>query len=282
MEIKKIIKTKMLWGIRHIILIYLSGLIAFPFLWMVMGAFKTNYEIWNEPFKLLPSQFEWRIFYETLEGTPFVAYIFNSLYTAFAATVLVLINSAMFAYAVTKIKFKGADLLFWLVVGIYMLPVAVTYIPGYIILSRMGLLDTHLGLIISWAASVFGVFYLRQNFIKVNDSLIDAARIDGCREWQILWKIIFPITRSAFITLGILTFIGNYNSYMWPSLVMKSKEKILISNGLIQFFFQEGGYGMNWSKVMVGSTITILPLIIGFIVLQKWFVAGINDTGVKE
>ncbi|MDF2596494.1 MAG: conserved rane protein of unknown function [Clostridia bacterium] len=267
---------------KHILLMGLSIVMGFPFVWMLMGAFKTNYEIWNEPFKLIPNSFDWSVFYETLTQAPFIPYIFNSVYTSLAATILVLINSAMFAYAVTKIKFKGSELLFWIVIGIYMLPVAVTYVPGYIILSRMGLLDSHIGLIISWAASVFGVFYFRQNFIKINDSLIDAARIDGSSEWQVLWNIIFPNTRACFITLGILTFIGNYNSYMWPSLVMKSKEKTLISNGLIQFFFQEGGYGMNWSKVMVGSTLTIMPLVIGFVVLQKWFVTSINDTGVKE
>lgn len=275
-------KNRLKEGLRHILLILLSIVMGFPFLWMVMGAFKSNYEIWNEPWKLIPSRFDLSIFHETITQSPFVLYIFNSVYTASVSTILVLVNSAMFAYAVTKMKFKGADLLFWFVIGIYMLPVAVTYVPSYIILSRMGLLDSHIGLIISWTANVFGVFYLRQNFMKLNDSLIDAARIDGSNEWEILWKIVFPNTSSHFATLAILTFIGNYNSYMWPSLVMKSKEKTLIANGLIQFFFQEGGYGMNWAKVMVGSTITILPLAVGFIILQKWFIASIKDTGVKE
>ena len=112
--------------------------------------------------------------------------------------------------------------------------------------------------------------------------MIEAARIDGSSEWKILWRIVFPNTKSAFITLGLFTFIGNYNSYMWPSLIMRSKEKTLISNGLIQFFFQEGGYGMNWAQVMVGSTITVLPLLIAFAFLQKWFITGICDSGTKE
>ena len=268
--------------LKHIVLLLVGGMMVFPLFWMVMGAFKTNYEIWNEPGKLIPSHFDLSIFYHTLTGSPFTPYIFNSLYTAMTATLVVLVNSAMFAYAVTKMPFKGSKVLFGLVLGVYMLPVAVTYVPSYIILSRMGLLDSHIGLIISWTASVFGVFYLRQTFMKVNDSMIEAARIDGSSEWRILWQIVFPNTKSAFITLALFTFIGNYNSYMWPSLIMRSKEKTLISNGLIQFFFQEGGYGMNWAEVMMGSTITILPLLIAFLVLQKWFITGICDSGTKE
>ena len=273
---------KMVLTLKHIILLIIGGIMAFPLFWMIMGAFKTNYEIWNEPGKLLPSSFDFSIFYKTLTSSPFIPYIWNSLYTSVSATLIVLINSAMFAYAVTKMKFKGAKVLFMLVLGVYMLPVAVTYVPCYMILSRMGLLNSHTGLIISWSASVFGVFYLRQAFMKVNDSMIEAARIDGSSEWRILWHIVFQNTKSAFITLSLFTFISNYNSYMWPSLIMRSKEKILISNGLIQFFFQEGGYGMNWAEVMVGSTITVLPLLIAFLFLQKWFITGICDSGTKE
>ena len=157
---------KWILALKHIVLIIIGGIMAFPLLWMIMGAFKTNYEIWNEPSKLLPNSFDVGIFAETLTSSPFIPYIANSLFTSVIATFIVLINSAMFAYAIAKMKFKGAKVLFALVLGVYMLPVAVTYVPCYMILSRMGLLNTHTGLIISWSASIFGVFYLRQNFIS--------------------------------------------------------------------------------------------------------------------
>ncbi|QFI39972.1 carbohydrate ABC transporter permease [Moritella marina ATCC 15381] len=260
-----------------------SGLImVFPFVWMISGSMKTNDEIFSNPLNILPETFHWQTFVDTFESAPFGLYIMNSFSVAFFTTLIVMINSAMFAYAITQLKFKSRTVLYFIVMACYMLPGAVTYIPSYITLANMGLLDSHTGLIISNAASVFGVFYLRQVFLKVHPSLIEAARIDGAGEIKILWAIVLPQCKSALATLFLITFITNYNSYMWPSLLITSQDLNLIATGIRQFFIAEGNYGLNWSQIMAASTIAVMPLLILFIICQKTILSGIADNGVKE
>ena len=163
-----------------------------------------------------------------------------------------------------------------------MLPTAATYIPSYIILSDMNLLDTFTGLIISNCVSIFGIFLLRQAFMQVPIGLIEAARIDGASQWKILWRIVAPMTKSSFITFGLMNFITCYNSYMWPSLITDSPEKSLVSQGLRRFFIEGGSYGTEWPLVMAGSAVIVVPLLILFAFTQKWFINGIGgDTGMK-
>ncbi|QUM79236.1 carbohydrate ABC transporter permease [Moritella sp. 5] len=261
----------------------ISGLImVFPFVWMLSGSMKSNDEIFSNPLNILPEQFRWETFVETFNSAPFGLYIMNSFTVALFTTLIVMINSAMFAYAITQFKFKSQTALYFVVMACYMLPGAVTYIPSYITLANMGLLDSHTGLIISNAASVFGVFYLRQVFLKVHPSLIEAARIDGAGEVKILWAIVLPQCKAALATLFLITFITNYNSYMWPSLLITSQDLNLIATGIRQFFIAEGNYGLNWSQIMAASTIAVLPLLILFIICQKTILSGIADNGVKE
>lgn len=268
--------------VRHAFLGAAGLIMVFPFLWMLSGSMKSNDEIFSNPLNLLPESFQWHNFVDTFQSAPFDQYIFNSFFVALMTTLLVIINSAMFAYAITQLKFRSRTLLYVVVMGCYMLPGAVTYIPSYITLARVGLLDSHAGLILSNAASVFGVFYLRQVFLKIHPSLIDAARIDGAGELKILWAIVLPQCRPALATLFLITFITNYNSYMWPSLVITSQELNLIATGIRQYFIAEGNYGMNWSQVMAASTIAVVPLLMIFIVCQKYILSGIADNGVKE
>ena len=164
---------------KHLFLAICGTLMVFPFLWMLSGSLKSNDEIFASPLNLIPEQFRWETFIETFHSAPFGLYIFNSFSVALFTTLLVIINSAMFAYALTQLKFRSKTVLYFVVMGCYMLPGAVTYIPSYITLAKLGLLDSHMGLVVSNAASIFGVFYLRQVFIKIHPSLIEAARIDG-------------------------------------------------------------------------------------------------------
>ena len=267
---------------KHLFLATCGTIMVFPFLWMLSGSLKSNDEIFANPLDLIPEQFRWETFVETFHSAPFGLYIFNSFSVALFTTLLVIVNSAMFAYALTQLKFRSKTVLYFIVMGCYMLPGAVTYIPSYITLARLGLLDSHMGLVASNAASVFGVFYLRQVFIKVHPSLIEAARIDGAGELKILWAIILPQCRAAVATLFLITFITNYNSYMWPSLVITTQELNLIATGIRHYFIAEGNYGLNWSQIMAASTIAVLPLLILFVICQKTILSGIADNGVKE
>lgn len=279
---KKTNKEIICESLRHIMLICISIVTFFPFIWMMTSSLKTKDEIFQFPPKLLPQVFNWSNFLEVFKEAPFEVYIGNSFFVATIIVAFQIIVSAMIAYALTQFNFKGRKILFAIIMGTYMLPSAATYVPCYMILSKINLIDTLTGIIISNLGNVFGIFLMRQAFLQINKSLIEAARIDGASHWKILWKIVFPLTKPTFITFGLISFVTYYNDYMYPSLITKSPEKFLISAGLRQFFIQGGAYGIKWPEIMAASTITVLPLLILFLVAQKWFMKGVGDTGVKE
>ena len=253
----------------------------FPFIWMMVSALKTKAEIMDMG-SFLPQECQWHNFYEVIFESPLLRYVGNSLFVSTITLVIQIVTGAMIAYAIVFMTFKGKKILFGVIMGTYMLPSAAMYIPCYIILSNMGLLDSYTGLIISNCVSIFGIFLLRQAFMQVPAGLIEAARIDGANHWTILWKIVCPMTKSSFITFGLMNFISIYNNYMWPSLITDSDEKMLVSQGLRKFFIEGGAYGTEWPLVMAGSALILLPLLIMFAFTQKWFINGIGgDTGMK-
>ena len=230
---------------KIIVLLVFCVFTVFPFIWMILSALKTKAEIMDVS-AFFPAEFQWQNFSEVIFDSPLLKYVANSLYVS-AFTLLM-----------------------------------ATYIPSYIILANGGLLNTYTGLIISGCVSIFGIFLLRQAFMQVPAGMIEAARIDGANHWQILWRVVCPMTKSSFITMGLMNFITCYNNYMWPSLITDSDSKMLVSQGLRKFFIEGGAYGTEWPLVMAGSAIIVLPLLILFAFTQKWFINGIGgDTGMK-
>lgn len=281
-EDKRRVQSKIKNWIKNIILISISFITFFPFIWMISSALKTKEEIFEFPPKLFPKILNFSNFANVFKEAPFGTYIQNSVLTAVCIVAFQIVSCAMIAYVLTQFEFRGRKIIFAIIMATYMLPSAATYVPCYIILSKMNLIDTLTGLIISNFGNVFGIFLFRQSFMQINKSLIDAARIDGASELKILWKIVFPLTKPTFITFGLISFVTYYNDYMYPSLITKSPEKFLISAGLRQFFIEGGAYGIKWPEIMAASTITVLPLLILFLVAQKWFMKGVSDSGVKE
>ena len=206
---------------------------------------------------------------------------FNSLFTALCIVAIQIVNSAMIGYALTQLDFKGRGALFAVIMGTNMLPAAATYVPSYIILARMGLLNSYTGLIISNCVYMFGIFLVRQAFLQVNKSLVEASWVEGSSHWHTLWTVLVPITKSSFVTLGLLSFTANYNGYMWPSLITTRPQYYLISQGLRLYFIEGGAYGIKWPQIMAASTFTVLPLMLLFFVTQHWFIQGLSDSGVK-
>ena len=266
---------------RFGILAVVSIFTAFPFLWMILSALKTKEEVMDVS-AFFPAAPQWSNFISILVDSPLPGYIANSLLVSVVTVVLQIVTGAMLAYAIVFFEFKGRKALFTLIMGTYMLPVAATYIPSYIILSRWGMLDTFRGLVISSTVSIFGIFLLRQSFMQVPKGLVEAARMDGGSHFRILWEIICPMTKSSFITFGLMSFISTYNNYMWPSLITRSSEKYLVSQGLRSFLIEGGAYGTEWALVMAGSAVIVVPLLVLFAFTQKWFINGIGgDTGIK-
>ena len=275
------IKTGLAKTGKAFLLLIFSVFTAFPFFWMIVSALKTKAEIMDVS-KFFPAEFQWNNFYEVIFHSPLLKYVWNSLFVSVITLAIQIVTAAMIAYAIVFMKFKGRKVLFAIIMGTYMLPTAATYIPSYIILANLNLLNTFTGLIISNCVSIFGIFLLRQAFMQVPLGVIESARIDGASQWKILWQIVCPMTKSSFITFGLMNFISCYNSYMWPSLITDSNEKMLVSQGLRKFFIEGGAYGTEWPLVMAGSTLIVLPLLILFAFTQKWFINGIGgDTGMK-
>ena len=283
---KRVRKKTAVWKLtgqaaKFIVLGMVSIFTAFPFVWMFLSALKTKAEIMDVS-RFFPAVPQWENFISVVFHSPLPTYILNSLWVSLLVVALQIITGAMITYAMVFLEFKGRNLLFAIVMGTYMLPVAATYIPSYIILSKWSLLDTLTGLVISSTVSIFGIFLLRQAFMQVPKGLVEAARIDGGSHFRILWEIICPMTKSSFITFGLMSFISTYNNYMWPSLITKSSGKYLVSQGLRSFFIEGGAYGTEWALVMAGSSLIVIPLLVLFAFTQKWFINGIGgDTGMK-
>lgn len=279
---KRSLPVRILSLIGKVLILGTAGIFtAFPFVWMIVSSLKTKADILNTNI-FFPTVPQWSNITSIIFDSPIPGYIFNSAWVSLAIVALQIISGAMLAYALVFLKFRTRKMLFAIVMATYMLPVAATYIPSYIILSDMGLLDSFAGLIISSTVSIFGIFLLRQGFMQIPKGLVEAARMDGASHWRALWEIVCPMTKSSFITFGLMNFISTYNNYMWPSLITKSSQYFLVSQGLRAFFIRDGAYGTEWALVMAASAVVVVPLLILFAFAQKWFINGIGgETGIK-
>lgn len=275
--IKKVVGSFAKYGV-----LFLLGLFtSFPFIWMILSSLKTKAEVMDTT-SIIPSQLLWDNYQRVVFESPILKYVANSLVISVVIVGIQIFIGALLAYALVFMEFKGRHLMFAIIMATYMLPVAATYIPSYIILSSWGMLNTFRGLIISSTVNIFGMFLLRQAFMQMPIGLVEAARIDGASHFKTLWKVVCPMTKSSFITFGLMSFISTYNNYMWPSLITNDSSKYLVSQGLRSFFIEGGAYGTEWALVMAASAVIILPLLILFGLTQKWFVNGIGgDTGMK-
>ena len=272
-KIKKIINL--------LLLAFVSILAFFPLLWMATNSFKTANKIIQQPLNLFPEVLDFRNFIGALEKAPFDLYIINSIITAFAIVVLQLLLGILMGYGLSKFDFKGKKILFGSILLTYMLPAAATYVPSYVILAKMNLIDTIPGIIISNVASVFTIYMVYQTFSSVPKEMIEAAEMDGANNWQILWKVMVPLSKSTILTTALIQFVVMYNNYMWPSLITNSKKNYLISVGLNIFFNSKGNFTQNLPMLMAANTISVIPLLILFLILKKWFIEGISDSGIK-
>lgn len=254
---------------------------VFPLIWMLLSSLKTTEEIFAVPLKWLPKSLQWENFSGALELAPFGIYILNSTVTALFIVAFQIILSSMLAYALTQLEFRGKKLLFNSILITYMLPAAATYVPSYVIVAKLGLLDSLTGIVISNIASVFCIFMIRQSFMQIPKEMIEAARTDGANDFQILFKVMMPMSKSSIFTVGLISFVQMYNNYLWPSLIVKSQEKYLITVGLNQFFTSQGTFASQWPKIMAANVLAVTPLLLLFVLLQKWFIKGISDNGIK-
>jgi multiple sugar transport system permease protein len=257
------------------------GLLAVvgPFIWMILGSFKSVAELLRVPPTWLPANPTLDNYNRLFVRLDFPRYFFNSAIVAVAVTFGNLLFCSMVGYALAKLNFPGRNSLFVLVLLTLMVPGAVTLIPQFVIISMLGLPNTHLGLILPFLAGPFGVFLMRQFMQGIPDELLEAARIDGASEYYIFWRIVLPLAAAALATLAILTFVGSWNSFIWPLVVATDDRMYTLPVALATF--STGHYSADYGLLMAGSVVMVIPVLIVFLLLQRFFIEGIAMTGIK-
>jgi len=265
-------------SVLHLTLVVVGFTFSLPFLWMVLTSLQTLREV-GQP-NWLPEIWQWANYPKVFHtpGIQFARWYWNSIFVATWVTLLQVLTSSMAAFAFSRIQWKGRDKVFLLYLGTMMLPGLVMMIPNFKIMINFGLVDTYAGLIIPAAFSTFGTFLLRQFMLTIPSSLDEAAEIDGASKWQIFWDVILPLCRPGLITLTIFTFIGNYQSFFWPLVMLKSVHRYTLPIGLLFF---DSSQGQETNVLMAAVTMSVVPMMALFILLQKYLVKGIQMGGVK-
>ena len=253
-----------------------------PFLWMVSTSLKSSGEIFSyqKPwwYDWVPTSFRWQNYVEAWKVVPFARFYLNSIFVVVLTTAGQVGTSALAAYAFARLRFPGRDKLFFAYLATMMIPGAVTMIPVFILLQQLNWIDTYKAVILPPLFIAYGTFMLRQFFLTLPKDLEDAAKIDGCSYFGIFWKILLPLSKPALATLTTFTFMGNWMSFMWPLVVLNSHEKFTLPVGLAYF---QSLHHTDWTLLMAGSIMMILPILLLFIFNQRYFVEGIKLSGIK-
>lgn len=251
---------------------------AFPLLWMAVTAFKPTQEMFAA--SLFPGRPTLEHFVALFRGSNFQAYFMNSFVVSFFTVTIGLLLDALGGFALAKGSFPGRRLVFWLVLATMMVPFFVVVVPTYVIMSNLRLTNTLTGLILPFVASGFGTFIMTQSIKNVPDSLIEAAKVDGCGLLRIFWSIILPVVRPALGTLAIFRFVNSWNAYLFPMIMMREAGKYTIPLGIARLKGIAGT--VVWGTTMAGSLLSVLPILVVFLIMQRQFISGLTLGAVKE
>lgn len=263
----------------YLVLIIITVVMIVPFLWMLSASIKSNREVFlMDPFVWIPDVPKWDNYVRIWTKIPLLKFVENTVILTIVVTFLQLLTSSFAAYSFSKLEFKHKNGLFLAYIATIAMPWQVYMVPQFIMMRSMGLNDTLLAMICLQAFSAFGVFMMKQFYEGIPNELCEAARIDGMSEYRIYSKIMLPLSKPALSTLTIFTFVTTWNDYLGPMIYLKTEEKKTIQLGLKMFI---GQYSAEYGLIMAGSVVSLVPVIIIFLCLQKYFVEGIASTGIK-
>jgi len=272
-------KKTTIWDVLVIGLLLLGGLtMLVPFLWMVSTSLKEPGTLFDLPIRLWPEKLHWENYKQVLTIVPFGRWYMNSLIIALGLTFLNLTSGAMGGYAFARFQWKGKDIMFLLALITLMIPAHVLIIPLFVIMSKIGWIDTYYALILPGLFDAFAIFLMRQHFIQMPKELEEAALIDGAGPWQIYWKIALPLAAPALATLGTFTFLAGWNSFLWPLVATNSIEMRPLTVGLAVF---NTNFSTEWTLLMAGLSLATIPPIIVFLLAQRWFIRGLTLGSLK-
>jgi multiple sugar transport system permease protein len=268
-------------GMWWIYLLLILGILLMvgPFLWMLLGSLKPQAEFLASPPTFLPEAATTGNYERLFTELDFPRFFFNSALVALIVTVGNVVFCPMLGYALAKLQWRGKRLVMALVLATLMVPAGITLIPNFVLMANLGLVNTYPGLILPFLVGPFGVFLTRQFMYGIPDELLEAARIDGANEWRTYWHVVMPITVPVLATLGILTFLGSWNSFIYP-LVM-AQEPGMYTLPVALATFATGDHQSDHGMLMAGSVVLVVPVLIIFILFQRWITEGIATTGLK-
>lgn len=253
-------------------------LMLLPFAWMLITSFKSPDNVMVMPPQWIPNPFKWQNYVTAWKSAPFPRYLLNSVIVTVLGTIGELITTILAAYAFSQLNFYGRDVLFSILLGTMMVPGEVLMIPNFVTISNLEWVDQYPGLIVPWCASVFSIFLLRQFFLALPKELEYASRVDGCRDFQYLIRIMLPLVKPALVTIVILKVIGSWNDFLWPLIATNKDAMRTLPVGLTQFSTETG---IHYELLMAASTMIILPMVVLFLILQKYVVNGVARVGIK-
>ncbi len=268
----------------HLLLVAGALVTVLPFVWMVLGSFKITSELFRNPPALLPEKWIFTSYVHLFTETMFARWYGNSLLVAVLETTAVLFFSSLAGFGFAKYEFKGREILFNILIASMIIPFGVTLIPLYVLISKLGLLDKYFTLIFPFMAPAFGIFMMKQFMGNIPSELLDSARIDGSEEFGIYWRIVLPLLRPALGALAIYTFLGSWNSFLWPLIVLRDTSHYTLPVGLATLITLLGSATtkVEYGLILSGSTLVSLPVITLFLLMQKQFIAGLTLGSVKE
>jgi multiple sugar transport system permease protein len=250
-----------------------------PFVWMLLGAFKPAAELRTTTPTLLPQDWTLKNFSTLFSKLDFATYFVNSAIVAVTVTVANLLFCSMAGYALAKLEWRGRSKVFALVMATLMVPGSVTLVPLFVLMSKLGLVNSYAAVILPFAAGAFGVFLMRQFMLGVPRDLLDAARVDGAGEWRIFWRIVLPLSKPALAALGIFQFLASWNNFLWPLVALTDESKYTLPVALATFAI--GQNKADYGLMMAGAVALVAPVIVVFLLLQRHFTQSIAMTGLK-
>ncbi|AJY45490.1 carbohydrate ABC transporter permease [Martelella endophytica] len=262
----------------YVLVIALTVIMLLPFVWMLSASLKLNREVFEFPIHWIPQHPRWQNYADIWTKIPLGLFVFNTAKITIMVTLLQLFTSSFAAYAFAKLKFPYRDVLFLGYIATIAMPWQVYMVPQFILMREFGLYNTHWALIALQAFTAFGVFLMKQFYMSIPDELCEAARVDGMNEYQIWWKIMLPLSKPALSTLTIFTFVFAWNDFLGPMIYLTKTDLKTIQIGLRMFISQ---YSAEYGLIMAASVVAIIPVLLVFLALQRFFVEGVANAGLK-
>lgn len=267
----------------YVLLVVIAVMMLYPFIWAITSSFKTNAQMFNgNPFDLLPRPFHPENYVRAWTLLPFYRFLLNSVLICVVVPPCAILISSLAAYSFARLRFKGRDVVFVMLLGVMMMPGHITLIPNYVLMRMLGWINDYKAIIVPTifqASLVFNMFFMRQFFLSIPRDLDEAGIIDGCSRFGVWWKIILPNARPAIATIAITSFVSEWNMFLWPLIVMNDYMKMPIQVG-VSYFKSNAMANGDWGVMMAATTMAITPMIILFLIVQKQFIKSMLTSGL--